>query len=504
MDSITGIEGMNLKFSAVIEIPYDFRFIGVALDWLFGLAGVAGGVRKEADALRLAAEETLTFLINSYPDAEISERILIDFALQEGGMSEIVMTNAGPPVHLDRIPQYNPQTPSESDLDGLWYFLASEAADDFKFQNLGRDGWRVVIRKQLTGALFETKAPVVKPVSAVPVKRTPFIVRLAVPEDAQGLVDLTYDTYRYSYPVEIFYYEPRLRKALEMGEIISIVVESDGVIIGNSSFIISPQTPRCACSSSLMIRPAFRQSQAIIYLLKEIDRYLASGSMDIDVCYGSTVTTHAGSQKAGARIGFSPLGFHFAVCTIVDFRGMKQEGTERESLIICVRFTTPPTLETAFLPERHHSVMAGLLAQAGFHCRLSAEELTPIAERSKFTLEEDGVDLCAYLTAVELGKDWAESLQKKIFALKVKGIKTVIILIPAWRPVPPDLDREMGRVSAIFNGMKPLSAGECYLVYSALSDPVDFDRLLLHDPLAHALKEHCRLLYKEMTEEKPE
>jgi len=249
-----------------------------------------------------------------------------------------------------------------------------------------------------------------------------------------------------------------------------------------------------------MIKPAFRQSQAIIYLLKEIDRYIASGAMDVDVCYGATVTTHTGSQKAGARIGFSPLGLHLAVCLLLDFRGMKHESTERETF----RFTTPPTLETIFFPERHHSVMAGLLAQAGFHCRLSAEELAPIAERSKFTLKEDTVELCAYLTALELGKDWAESLQKKIFALKAKGMKTVIILVPAWRPVPPYLDREMSRINAIFSGMKPLSAGECYLVYSALSDPLDFDRLLFHDPLADALKEHCRQLYKEMTEEKPE
>ncbi|OGV50565.1 MAG: hypothetical protein A2017_20530 [Lentisphaerae bacterium GWF2_44_16] len=199
MESITGADGMKPKFSTIIEIPYDLRFTGLALDWISGLSGVAGGARKETDALRLAADETLTFLINSYPEAEIWERICIDFALQEGGIAEIVMTNAGPPVHLDRIPQYDPQTPSGTDLDGLWYFLASEAVDDFKFQNRGRDGWQVVIRKQLTGASFEMKVQALKPVSAAPARRTPFLVRLAVPEDAPGLVDLTYDTYRYSF-----------------------------------------------------------------------------------------------------------------------------------------------------------------------------------------------------------------------------------------------------------------------------------------------------------------
>lgn len=50
------------EFSASVAIPYDLRFMTVALDWAVGLASLAGGVRKEADALRLALDETLTFL----------------------------------------------------------------------------------------------------------------------------------------------------------------------------------------------------------------------------------------------------------------------------------------------------------------------------------------------------------------------------------------------------------------------------------------------------------
>ncbi|OGV39887.1 MAG: hypothetical protein A2020_15825 [Lentisphaerae bacterium GWF2_45_14] len=488
------------KLSSAIEIPYDLRLMLVALEWTTELADLAGSARKESDALRLALDETLTFLINSYPDAEVWEQIRIEFVLLTDGMIKIAVTNAGPPVHLNKIPQYNPQAPSESEIDGLWYFLACKAVDDLSFENRGLDGWRVVIRKRLAVASFEVKMPI-KTAEVAADRKTPFITRLATPEDAGELVDLTYDTYRYSYPGEAFYHETKLRDLLTKGEIISLVVESDGVIVGNSSFAIPRQTPRCAYSCSLMIKPAFRQSKAIIYLLKEIDRYIASGTMDVDMCYGATVTTHMGSQKVGARTGFSPLALHLAVCIVVDFRGMKLAATERETLVICVRFTHPPELEAIYLPKRHHAVMAGLVTQVGFNCPLSAEEALPAAEQTQFNVEEDNIEHSAYLMITELGQDWTTRLQKKVFALKAKGMLTIIILIPAWHPVPPGLDMEMGRLNAVFSGLKPVSAKECYIVYSALSGPVDFDRILLLDPLAHALKEHSRQLYAEIVAE---
>lgn len=502
MDANAASDGATPKFSALIEIPYDLRFASFALDWVSGLAGLAGGVQKELDSLRLASDETLAFLISSYHDAENWERIRVEFALLDDGTAEISMTNAGPPVHLERIPQYTPNAPSESNMDGLWYFLARKAVDDLAFENCGRDGWKALMKKRLANASFEMKTQA-KSAPAL-ARKTPFTTRLAVPDDAPGLVDLTYDTYRYSYPVESFYHEPKLRHALEKKEIISLLVEADGAIVGNSSFAISRHAPRCAYSGSLMIKPAFRQSQAIIHLLKAIDSYVSSGAMDVDLCYGSTVTTHTASQKVGARTGFHPLALHLAVCLTVDFRGMKLTGAERETLLICVRFMKKPELETLFLPKRHHSAMAGLLSQAGFQCRLSEEEAAPSAERAKISVEEDAVELSACITLTATGRDWAARLQKRIFSLKAKGTKTVIILIPAWLPVLPGLDREMASCHAVFTGVKPLSAKECYLVYSALSDPVDFDRILLHDPLAYALKEHSRQLFNEMIAELPE
>ncbi|WP_170921381.1 ATP-binding protein [Desulfovibrio gilichinskyi] len=492
---------VNFEFSVGMEIPYEIRFLGLALECMTEFFVGAGCVSKESKELRLALEETLAFLIRSYPGSESWERIRMEFQLQTDSIAEISITNAGPPVHLDRIPKHNPENPEDS--DGLWYFLASKVVDELSFKNQGKNGWLVIIRKSLSEVLFENRTPANDSGDISAPKRS-FTTRLAVPDDAAALVDLTYDTYRYSYPSDDFYHVSKLRQALENREIISIVVESEGALVGNSSLAFFPETPRCGYSGSLMVKRSFRQSRAILYLLKEVKKYISNSSEEIDLYYATTVTTHTGSQKAGVKTGFSPLALLFSICTEVDLRGMKVSSNDRITFLLCVCFTSSPKMPVVYLPERHHAVMSGLLAQAGYNSILSCEEVAPVDAHSGLAVTEDDGESCAYIELSRLGLDFVERIQKRIFGLKAKGMQAVIVLIPAWRPIPPALDQEMARLNAFFGGIKPVSAEECYLVYCTLSRTVDFDKIRIVDPLAENLKEHCRILYQEVLVEDPE
>ena len=502
MEPTSTMEDTTPLFSVSMDIPYDVRFMDAVLVWMSGNSVLAGCAQNESAALRLAIEETLTFLINAYPEAETWEQIRIEYVLLPKGLTQITIANAGPPVHLSRIPLYNPQNPSESEIDGLWYCLARNVVDNLTFKNLGWAGWQAVIQKRLAHASF-------KPLHADKQdtrsdQKPSFTTRIATPNDAAELVDLTYDTYRYSYPAEHFYHEPKLRQVIEERGILSIVVEADGVIIGNSSFVLSQHTPRCAYLCSLMIKRAFRQSRAIIHLLNEVDRFITASSMDVDLCHAGMVTTHTGSQKAGTKLGFMPVAILLSLTPIVDFRGMTTASVDRESLLLVIRLTATPIIPVLYIPERHHAVMDQLIAQSGLNCSISGEQEAPLAMHSAFTSKEELNDGSAFITMTQLGQDLSVRLQKRIFMLKAKGIQTIVILIPAWRPIPPDLDLVMASMHAIFTGIKPVSAQECYLVYCAVSGPVDFSLIKLSDPLAEALKNHCEELFQELVAEKPE
>ncbi|MGE4292775.1 MAG: hypothetical protein AB7E32_11250 [Desulfovibrio sp.] len=484
-------------FSSRTEIPYDLRFPGTVLDWAAGLATLAGGNRREADALRLALDEILTYLINAYPDAEPWERIRAELRLLEEGLVELEIINVGPPMHPERIAHYNPAQVAEEDLDGLWYFLAQQAVDELSFLNRGMDGWQVLIRKRLAEPSFQKKPPTNNPGAEQKGKIT-FTTRFAVPEDATELVNLAFDTYRYSYADETFYSEKMLRGTLEEKQIIAILVEANGVIVGNSAFSFSPRMPRCVGSGSLMVRRAFRQSRAIIHLLNAISAFINENTVGADLYYATVVTTHTGSQKAGAREGWKPLALILSLAGAVDFRGIKHSGNERESYLVYVRPARLPEIPVLHLPQRHHEVMAPLLAQAGYHSALSAQATPPLEHDTRFFTEEFPEHGSAFLTVAQLGQDFAIRLKKKIFSLNSKGMRTVIIYISACRSIPPDLDNTMAHVNAIFTGLKPVSAHECLLVYCALPGAVDFDCIRVIDPLALRLREHCRALYEEI------
>lgn len=482
--------------AASVEVPYELRFSGLVLDWATGIVELAGGDQRELDGIRLALEETLTFIISSYDDAESWELIHIDARILTDGTAEFSMTNAGPPVHMDRIPEYNPSSPDEPDMDGLWYFLAQKMVDSLEFKNLGMDGWLVVIKQQLAAPSFETDEPEGTDNNG-PDKKLNFSSRLGTADDASQLMDLTYDTYRYSYPGEEFYHKSKLCQAMEEGNLVSMLVEDNGEIIGNSSITVPKDTPHCGYLGSLMVRRAYRRTRAIMLIIRDTKRYIEANPLGVDLYYGTMVTEHPASQKAGAKVGLHPTALLLAVGAAVNYRGMNIDNAQRESFLVCARLTKTPELETLFLPKRHQEFMKPLLEKVGCTAAFAWGNDADLSDDTALSISEDHTEKNGYVTISSLGDNWSDALRRAIFDLNTKGLRTTVILVPAWRQPPTNLDQDMARLNAVFSGIKPVSASKYYLVYCAVSDKVDFDQIQLADPNATALKEHVRQLYNE-------
>ncbi|MGL1864118.1 MAG: ATP-binding protein [Pseudodesulfovibrio sp.] len=481
--------------AANVEIPYDLRFMPSVLDWAVSIADLSGGDQKEMDGLRLALEETLAFLIGGYPDAEQWELLRVDFKLMTDGMVVCVITNAGPPIHMDKIPEYNPDSPSHSDVDGLWYFLAKGAVDDLLFESLGMNGWRVTISQNLSTPSFQQTT---KDASSQLHKKLKFITRPATLDDAGALMDLTYDTYGYRYSAEVFYHEARLRKALEEGAVISNVVENEGVVVGNSTMTLSKDTPRCGYYGSLMVKRSYRKTRAIMHLIKEGIPFMIDNPLGLDLFFATMVTANTASQKVGKKSGFYPLGLHLSVAATVDYRGTYVTGGPRESLLLCALLAKKPELEKIFLPGRHHAVMRPLLTQAGCDAELVADGDPSFSGSTEMRSTECSRRKTADITITKVGKDWATALRKKVFRLYSQNMRAIVVLFPVHQAIPQNLDEEMNRLNGVFTGLQPVSATEYYALYCITTNVADFDAIELADPLALDLKEHVRGHYTEI------
>lgn len=480
-----------------VEIPYDSRFYQGVLEWASGVIALAGASPQEIDGIQLALEETLSFIVSAYSDAASWEVLRVDIRLMTDGVAEVALSNAGPPVHLDRIPKYNPDNPESPDQEGLWLFLARKMVDSLEFNNLGMKGWLVVIKQQLSNPSYKTDNSTKENESNGPRKKHNFTSRLATSDDAGALVDLTYDTYRYSYPGDEFYHQSKLTERIKEGEMECIIVEEDGVIIANTTMTITPKTPQCCYTGTLMVRRAFRRTRAIIVMMKEVDRYVINNRRGADVYYATSVTQHAASQKASEKAGGCPLAFLLGVGAAVDYRGMNVDESARETFLIFARFTKPSELKTLFLPERHRHVVRPLLDQLVCPAEFDWDSSKSPKGESLFSYSEDHTEGNANITFEYVGEEWASQLRKCIFQLTAKQIRSIVILIPAWQQPPSDLDQQMAQQNSIFTGIKPISVSKYYLVYCVITCTVDFEQIKIASPLADSLKNHIQMLYQE-------
>ncbi|SDL40240.1 Anti-sigma regulatory factor (Ser/Thr protein kinase) [Maridesulfovibrio ferrireducens] len=486
-------EPVQVCFTASVEIPYDLRFMVPVLDWASTLVSTSGGNQRESDGLRLALEETLVFLISAYPDAQDKEVLRVNFQLKIDGIATVTIANAGPPIHLNRIPNYDPQNPEESELDGLWFHLAQNAVDHLEFNNLGLDGWQIVASMRLACPSFE-KGSAEEDLND---KKINFNLRRATPDDAAQLVDLTYDTYGYEYTGEFFYYESQLRKVIEDGDVKVIVAENGETLAGSVAFFLFPQKPHLAETGSLMVRHSYRCTRAISYLMKESVRYIDENSLGVDIYSSTCVTTSVISQKIASHLKYYPFSL------LLNMGCQRQDAGKYSwmTLFAHAKFIAPVANMRIHLPEQHHEIVGALFDQADISHELIDEVSKDLPKETTFYLYEIATLKAVSITFQQLGQDWIAKLRKTIFNLRCNGNRAFTIYFPAWNPIPPNLDEEMLKFNGIFVGVSPISADECCLVYSILVDGVDFDNIQLVGSRGQELKEHIRGLYNKYIKE---
>ena len=196
--------------SSLLKIHYDTRFIPVARGFVESMASATGITPDSAARLCLLVEESLAFIMGKYIDSRRDAHIELAFSLDEDATAHIEITDMGPPIHEDRIPAFDVEDAASE--PGLWYALVRDIADDFTFHNRRKDGWLIRMARRVD--LDPDAHLLAEPDDA---GASPSLaehrVRPATPEDAAGIIDLAFLTYRYSYAAD-FYDEGLLRQAI--------------------------------------------------------------------------------------------------------------------------------------------------------------------------------------------------------------------------------------------------------------------------------------------------
>ena len=487
----------NLLFSSLIKINYDRRFIRIAQDFFEDLSGLAGANKKECFQISLLIEECLAFIINKYIDCRVAAHIQILFKVTTDKKVCIEIVDIGPPIHENMIPSFD--ITDENSEAGLWHKLVCGLSDKFVFINRLGAGWLIQIEKNIEIVTFNADAGTGQGFLA---RREDTAgekhIRQATIGDIPALIDLAYMTYRYSYMFPDFYDRDLLNKYIDENLYEIMLIEHGSKVIGAYAIKYLDYSQRTAEVGAAMISPAYRGTEAISLIVREVDNYVRTNPHHCELFISSAVTSHVRSQKSLSRVykGFKPLMIFLNAVPKPEFIGIDHKAGGREAGLYVYHLNQKMKIKKLYIAaERHLPIINELIAFTENDVEVLVEFLEPENAESQISVQR--VEVAQFVTiCVELiGRDWFSQLSKRIFAEIASGMESVKVTIPTCMPLPSDLESKLTDLNLVFCGLSPRSLESVDLAYCLTTKPVDFSQIKLYEPIAQKLLLHIEQSY---------
>ena len=279
-----------MKKLARIDIfdPSQISLAFTVFDHLFRSAA------PEKSALREALEEVIeNILQHAYEEAE---RFWVEVSFSdEDGRSRIDVADGGMPFDFGR---YRSEPVEHSADHTKGFYRIYDLVERFYFANLPGRGKRFsliasfpVSRNEASGICGHSQEPPI---------REHIHIRRFERGDGEGIARLIYRNYDHTY-YKTLYYDPQgIEEANEQGEIVSIVAESGGMIIGHFALILS-KFSNIAEIGAAVVDPRFKGRGTMNEMF---DRLISlAREKNLGAIYGEAIMIHPYSQRANLRHG---------------------------------------------------------------------------------------------------------------------------------------------------------------------------------------------------------
>ena len=362
------------------------------------------------------------------------------------------------------------------------------------------EGWLISITKNVV--MDNAPAPALEsPPEATappPISLASHRTRMATPEDAATLMDLVFQTYRYSYLAD-FYNTEKLRDAIARNMCEITVLETDR-IIGAYSVSYPDTGERWAEVGGGMILPEYRNGRAILHLFQAVTEYLEKNPRNCDFFVSHLVTTHTRSQKILQKTQnpFVPMFLFLNMVPHLNFISLNNNSERRESTLWCFSLHGPLNLERVYAPKSRHGMLRRLLDNTGYGSGIAIDEAfqEPTPPTTRFNVTRADREGFAILRLECFGADWFAALAGHIIALVGAGIESINVNIPTGTPLPPDMESRLTSIGLLFAGLHLVALDRLDLAYCLITKPVNFDAIQLHSPVARKLQEGMKAEYE--------
>lgn len=484
---------MNLS----LNIPYNAHFSGLLSSFVAEISQIYGAAAYEKMQLVLAAEEIFNYILRGFPK-EDDDLFHLTCLVQEEGLS-FIFSNKGIPLNARQTADYCPQNVDlnalnnlDETMDSLGLALAKEMTDGMDFFNQGADGWQIAVYKKL----HNFSVPIMdEAFSAEENIDKRFKVILAAEKQIPQLINLVYDTYRYSYTKSIFYDEEKLAEALRTGKVVILAAENrQNKLIGSIGLFFDSQ--ELAEIGAVMTDPRYRESAGLLLLMKKCKKFIMQPEFAHTVFYVKLVTTHVGSQRllfSAAR--FATLGFRLSIHKNAKFIGIDAGEEHRESLLYAAFLAAKKETEHIFyLPEKHKKLIKPSL-DIFFSWQEGNKEFFSAA-LTEYSLSWQKKDGFVELWLKNIGCDFSEFLKEKTFAVQQNEAVTCLLHLPLDKPWSKQTENVLEENHYFFSGICLNAQGLPEVVYTNLFyQKFDFSLVKVYDSAAQSLLNYIEAEY---------
>ncbi|HCR90835.1 MAG TPA: hypothetical protein DIW50_10340 [Prolixibacteraceae bacterium] len=425
------------------------------------------------------------------PNQDFSEMFQLRCMEMDDRLS-LSFSNHGRPMNVREVKDFSVDD-MEGTADGLSLRLLRGLCDELSFQNLGREGWELAIQfkfknfKQILGDTEGAEQGTKPDISY------DFTIRLTTYEDIPGIINLVYNTYRYSYPKPFAYDQALFQEEINSGRLLSLVVATaDGKIIGHQAVML--KSPNLGEIGMAMIDPQYRRSRAFILLKKATFDEIKLKFPNL-IIYVTTVTSHKASQAFMS--GFTISMLELSLINNTSYVGMNTKAIRRESAVYgFMTFAEQKFSSCIYVPTEHVEMIGSLLHDSCFPVTLERNTGDFDEELSVFETVRDNSHHHTFLNFQKLGTDFATQLRKQTRLLQQEDMVTLYVSIPTHVNQPKVLDRVLMENGYFFSGLQPNSDGNWNLYYTnLLTQKFSFDDLQLFSPKAVELSNYMKALY---------
>lgn len=481
--------------STSITIPYKKEYINVITSFIQEVGAAHGANKTECMQLSLLGEEVFQFILTGIPKYEFDEQFTLTCIIEESGLL-LSFTNHGEPLYGRNIDESQPYSPSE-DAVAIGLEIIRKLSDWCEWINKGCDGWSVLVSKNINSfkELSHQNSQELERLSKEAASERLSIVR-ADGSHAAGIISLMYKTYRYSYAKSMFYYEDKLREALDNGDIVSLVaINKSGDVVGHNSALY--ESKKLAEMGMFMVDPIYRLNRTLLLLMKRsLKLYFGEEFKDTSF-YTKCITTHVLSQRAAVMSGFVPTALKISIYPRASFIGIDVKRKKRESLVYYAM--SKGTQDAILYIPKPHRDMCNKMFQRLKSNHSYSDMVTKRIECESIELTSDRKTGYVSIGVKGIGQDFFKQMPRLYRNAMRMGAVTLACEVSLLEPLPADFDQRMMSLGYIFSGLVPSVDGIWNMLYiNLLYQEFDFNDINLSDPLAIELKEYIELLYKKI------